>query len=431
MSSLIKSFNCQHSLDFSKCILSKYKIFPTYPETTVSLLFIILFLGLFIKPVTAAIEPILYQHGVSLSYTRINQNTIAVGNITLQTANRVIIRTRLNKSQLATRFSKLYDIKEIASFVADRLFLASLPQNLCPIEYAATLTNQSQIVYAQPDLLQKNTKSHFYLDNAQYLNTSLVSIFSRTWQQTRGGGVVIAIIDDGFDLSHPELQDKKPLFAYDVDSRLLGAEPKGASDTHGNMVAGIIFSRHNGNDVEGIAPEANLIAIRQVNSWTSDIILAFTIAEMAGADIINCSWTIPFMPQPLAEVITNVSDNDVWILAAANNDRSSSLQNALATVDSVILIGSFHPIRKTAVTQQIQSGANLLAPTGYLTTTVDNKFCPFNGTSASTAYVSGAMALLLSMNRTLARNELFESLSQFNIQQETTKELLRLENTAQ
>jgi len=140
--------------------------------------------------------------------------------------------------------------------------------------------------------------------------------------------IVIAVIDNGFDLTHPDLNRKvyKPYDLWNQSSSIIQGDP---SFTHGTPCASVALAAANGEGIVGAAPMAKFMPI----SGTSFSIRAteemFKKAMENGADIISCSWgtTDPnFAPGPLKEAIISKAAREgrngkgCIILYAAGND---------------------------------------------------------------------------------------------------------------
>ena len=109
------------------------------------------------------------------------------------------------------------------------------------------------------------------------------------WSHSRGAGINVAIIDDGFDLTHPELKPRR-VIEFDATTQTADARPRSARENHGTACAGVAVAAGVAG-ASGVAPEANLIAIRSdgaLGSLTEAD--AFEFAARHGADVISCSW---------------------------------------------------------------------------------------------------------------------------------------------
>jgi subtilisin family serine protease len=116
-----------------------------------------------------------------------------------------------------------------------------------------------------------------------------------------GDGVVrarIAIIDNGIVASHPDIAPNLNLALSTsfVDGGRL-EPPLGFS--HGTHVAGIAASPINGQGIQGVAPEAELVAVRVINGESGtfgDVIrgIAYAAGPAVRADVINLSLAATF-----------------------------------------------------------------------------------------------------------------------------------------
>ncbi len=297
----------------------------------------------------------------------------------------LIIKTKLSKNELKKRL-KLEDLKQIAFLKDSNIYLLN---SSTPLKDYEKLKGLDFIEYVIPDIIQRKKRSSFDIKEYQK-NLNL----NRYWSKTKGEGVNIAIIDDGFNLTSPEFSDTNLLFSYDVDTRSLISSPKLKYDTHGTKVAGVIFAKHNGNMAEGIAPEANLIAIRQTTNRTSDSILAFTVASKAGAHIINCSWNSPFLLEIVSDVIKDIVSKNIAVVFAAGNDRKIiKAQSIEASIAQVITVGATQSFsnRGESIDFMLDSRVMSVANSGDLVM--------FGGTSASAPIISGLIALRKSINK--------------------------------
>jgi subtilisin family serine protease len=127
----------------------------------------------------------------------------------------------------------------------------------------------------------------------------------QAWATADGSGAVIAIVDGGVDLGHPDLKDKllvRPGADF-VEEDPCAAAPASTScvddgpqdeDGHGTHVAGIAAAlTGNGIGVAGTAPGAKLLPVRVLRAdgggTTSDLASGIRFAADNGADVINIS----------------------------------------------------------------------------------------------------------------------------------------------
>ncbi|MEN8041762.1 MAG: S8 family serine peptidase, partial [Actinomycetota bacterium] len=149
------------------------------------------------------------------------------------------------------------------------------------------------------------------------------------WAQSDGSGAVIAIIDTGIDLDHPDLKDKI-VHGHDwVDDDNTPNDENG----HGTHVAGSAAAiGNNALGVIGMAPEAKIMPLKVLGGDgtgnSEDIADAIRWAVNHGADVINLSLggtsdllgRIYNKVDPSNDAIAYANKKGVVVVAAAGND---------------------------------------------------------------------------------------------------------------
>ncbi|WP_085298175.1 S8 family peptidase [Cognaticolwellia mytili] len=349
--------------------------------------------------------------------------------------NRLIIKTdkAISKQQLARYHQQISRVSELFTAEHSRYYLAEIKDEALLGEVLSLLRGKVSIELVQPDILQLKTHAghneiapaseQFIAEakaKAKNKSNAYISLFGidTLWQQSKGAGVKLAIIDDGFALKHPDLQATKVIFSYDVTRRQLSVAPRSALDSHGTKVAGIIFAEHNNIGIMGIAPEAELIAIRQPDSWSSNTLLSFQLARLAGADIINCSWHSNWLLQPVAEItddLTNYGRNGkgiAVIFSAGNQGKAIQPLSNEATIASAIVVGAADQNgQRMAYSNHGETVDILSYGKNSKTTLISRKYGRFSGTSLAAAITSGLSALLLSIQPEITTEQLLQQLT--------------------
>ena len=114
------------------------------------------------------------------------------------------------------------------------------------------------------------------------------------WDEYRGSGVLVGVIDDGIAYNHADL-DGNYNHAVDFDHRDNDPDPAHvfAGDRHGTAVAGVIAAEaDNGYGGSGVAPEAQIASYRIGFTSAFDInqVTAAFQSQEANVDIANNSW---------------------------------------------------------------------------------------------------------------------------------------------
>jgi len=161
-----------------------------------------------------------------------------------------------------------------------------------------------------------------------------------------GAGVVVALIDTGFDLDHPLLESRylPGIDLVDGHARVsdwkngLDEDGDGMADEshgHGTFVAGIIAQ---------VAPDASILPIRAMEAdGVGDmhvIIDAIDEAVARGADVINISFGTSVKSHGLEEAVKRAQDAGVVIVAAAGNHASDDKRYP-AALSGVVAVGAF------------------------------------------------------------------------------------------
>jgi membrane-anchored mycosin MYCP len=167
--------------------------------------------------------------------------------------------------------------------------------------------------------------------------------FERVWPISRGGGVTVAVVDSGVDANQPYLAGHV-LPGIDLVN---GGTADDDCAGHGTLVAGLIASQPRpGVGFAGVAPDATILPVRQVNQATdngSTQILADSInaAVNAGAQVINVSIVTSSSTAALAAAVNNALAHNVVVVAAAGNDlQKGDLPEYPAAYPGVISVGA-------------------------------------------------------------------------------------------
>ena len=251
------------------------------------------------------------------------------------------------------------------------------------------------------------------------------------WDISTGNNtIVVCILDEGCDLTHPDLQFSTP--GINLGTMMPDGSPTG---NHGTACAGIAAARN--NNAEGIAGVAGNCQIMPLafSTWSDmEVAAGINFATANGANVISMSfgWDL-WDPAVIDPAIQNAHDNGLVMCVATHNYNSSITYPA--TNSLVMACGASDQVdnRKTPTSPDGECwGSNfgpemsVVAP-GVLIPTTDiqgnngynqnggpihwacvdyasagdaagNYVTIFNGTSSATPHVAGLAALLLSLN---------------------------------
>ena len=112
------------------------------------------------------------------------------------------------------------------------------------------------------------------------------------WLQSLGSNkITVAVIDSGFDISHPDLRGNgdKIVAPFDFETSTTDPSPH-AGDWHGTSCAGVAVGAANGIGIVGAAPNSKLMPMRFSYISDSQIEAWFNHCVKNGADVISNSW---------------------------------------------------------------------------------------------------------------------------------------------
>jgi hypothetical protein len=207
-----------------------------------------------------------------------------------------------------------------------------------------------------------------------------------------GDKIVVAVIDSGIDLSHPELQG---VVAGSYDA--LGKRE--APNKHGTGVAGAIASHAR---LMGAAPAARILAIRAFGAYgTSAEATSFAIlkgieyAATHEARVINMSFNGPADPA-LSRQLAAAHRRGVVLVAASGNLGPNAAPQYPAADPNVIAVSATDANDKMFKASNVGPYIAVAAPgVDILLPAPDRDYQVTSGTSFAAAYVSGVAALIL------------------------------------
>lgn len=248
----------------------------------------------------------------------------------------------------------------------------------------------------------------------------------------RGEGVVIAILDTGCDLEHPDLKDRiigGRNFTTDYQ-----ANPDNFSDNygHGTHVAGIIAATNNNLGIIGMAPDSKLLILKVLCAngignpdWITNAIkycINWTGPNKEKVRIISMSLGGTEYMVDMHNSIKKASDNNILVVCSAGNDGDGNLDTVElqypGAFPEVVEVGAIDQNKKLAYFSDTNNTVDIVAPgVNILSTFPNNQYIQFSGTSMAVPHVAGAAALIINKyekeyGRCLNEHELYNIILQ-------------------
>lgn len=261
---------------------------------------------------------------------------------------------------------------------------------------------------------------------------------------TGSSNIVVGIIDEGIDINHPDLASNIWVNPYEIAGNNVDDDGNGyvddingwdfyyddntvydaGEDAHGTHVAGTIGGvGGNGIGVAGMNWDVTMISTKFLGpggGYTSDAVRAVDyltdLKTRHGINIVasNNSWGGGGYSQALHDAILRHAKADILFVAAAGNSTSNNdttgnypsnyttlsgtVNEAAASYEGVIAVASI--TSAGAISSFSSYGATTVdigAPgSGIISTTPNNTYSNYSGTSMATPHVTGAVALYAS-----------------------------------
>ncbi len=331
-----------------------------------------------------------------------------------------------------------------------QITVVDLPSDL-PVREAERLYEASpDVEFAEPDFILKPSvtsandpdypKLYGLNNTGQNGGTADADVDApEAWSATTGDpGTVVAVIDQGVDINHPDLENniwtnpdeipnngvdddgnsyKDDVNGWDFannDATVYDPDPvTGAGDEHGTHVAGTIAAEGNNNlGVVGVNWRTRVMPVKflgPAGGSTSNAIKAINYAVAEGAKISNNSWGGGGFSQALLDTIKTADASGHLFVAAAGNggtDRVGDDNDVTAHYPSNYNSPNIISVAATNSQDSLAAFSNygatsvdVAAPgVGILSTVPNSAYSSYNGTSMATPHISGIAALLKSQS---------------------------------
>lgn len=313
-----------------------------------------------------------------------------------------------------------------------------------PEDVAAQFEKLDGIDYAEPNCYRETAVTPN--DPSYTTQWGLAKInCPAAWDRTTGSpNIVVAVIDTGVDLNHPELAsllvpgtDKvnlgvnpTPPAGFHFEGDFNGVDNNPQDDVgHGTHVAGTIAClSNNAAGVAGVTWNCKIMPVRVLarivnNTNSSDVRGTGSAADIAagirwavdnGARVLNLSLGGTTDTQVERDAIAYAVSRGVVVVAAMGNAFLRGNPTSYpAAYPNVIAVGATDSADHRASFSQTGPHIDIAGPgVGVLSTMWDNGYTTMSGTSMASPHVAGVAALVLSCNPSLTAAQVGDILRQ-------------------
>lgn len=242
------------------------------------------------------------------------------------------------------------------------------------------------------------------------------------WEKgEKGKGVVIAVLDTGCDITHPDLKDR----IIDGKNFTAEGEPTDFADRngHGTHVCGTICASAQGLGVVGVAPEASLLVVKVLDgdgsgSYQSIIDGINYAIEWRGSKgervrVMNMSLGGSEDDPELKATIKKATLAEIAMVVASGNegdsDEGSHEFGFPGFYNEVIEVAASDEKNQLAPFSNNNLQVDVIAPgVNIVSTYLNGRYATLSGTSMATPHVAGALALLINISEKHFKRELTE-----------------------
>ncbi|MBD3183823.1 S8 family serine peptidase [Candidatus Poribacteria bacterium] len=307
---------------------------------------------------------------------------------------------------------KIYDeLKEIDIDVIDKLYIISAVSCYLNEDQKDHILSLPYTRYIEPDyelfMLDVNFPSVAFISKYEINISDEVTDWGvryikapEVWDITTGKGIRIGVIDTGITPDHPDLQGCIAGGYNAID----GGRYEDDND-HGTYISSIIAGRKNNSGIIGVAPDAEIYAIKVMNNqgrgFISNVIEGCQWAAEEGIKIVNLSLGADFESISIKEAISYMTEKGIITVAAAGNEGKNVIYSP-ARESVALCVGGAGMNGDRASWSNYGNEmkiSGVLAPGDFiLVGEKSGGWRRVSGTSVAAPHVTGLFALLMELN---------------------------------
>jgi len=340
-----------------------------------------------------------------------------------------------------------FNLRRIKGMHTDRYFVTDLQRIPDWNNFNMYSFRNQGIEYIQPN---RFNKEHLTPNDPLFPNQlHHLSAVPQAWNYTTGSPlIIVGVVDSGILREHPDLaanlyiNPNEAIDGTDTDGNgyvddwcgwdfsdapemadvalgdfMIPDNDVTDENFHGTHVSGIIGAvGNNGIGIAGVAWNVRIMPLRagfrtaQGSGYLQDDDAAAALIYAAdnGCHVINMSWGDPNYSPIIADACDYAYEKGVILIASAGNDPGPNLSYP-AKLSNVISVGAVNKFKNLAGFSSYGVDLDLVAPGEQVLSTykleTNEQYMEMSGTSMAAPYVSGSIALMLSLQPGLSPAE--------------------------
>ncbi len=328
-------------------------------------------------------------------------------------------------------------------------------QRQLTLDNIKSLRSRPDIEYAEPNYIRRayevTPDDPEYVRQWHYPQINLPT----AWDVSTGSGTVVAVLDTGVLLTHPDLSSQilkngSSVVGFDFVSSVslsndgdgIDSDPTdpgdsrfGESSFHGTHVAGTVAAADNSVGGVGVAYGAKIMPVRVLglegSGTDADLVQAIRYAAQLSnssgtlptqrADVINMSLGGPGLSTSLGQAVSDAIAAGVIVVAAAGNENTNA-PSYPAAYPGVISVSATDRDNLKAPYSNFGSTVDVAAPGGNMSSSFSNgvfstwgndssgsvvmSYAYFQGTSMASPHVAGVIAMMKEITDTLDSSDI-------------------------
>lgn len=286
-----------------------------------------------------------------------------------------------------------------------------------PFKLAKALLNTGTLVYAEPRYLARTTSvpSDALIDSLWHL--PIIKAFEAWEIDTGSADVLIAIIDTGVDMDHPDLMDAIAINEAEIPNNGIDDDDNGFIDdvrgwnffndnnnpdetgfSHGTHVAGLSNGvTNNGIGIAGTGWACKLLPVKSGDKLNLPFgYEGIVYAADNGADIINCSWGSFGESFFAADIVRYATYNKQAMLVGSAGNNNQEIPFYPAAYPEVLSVGASDSLDQKADFSNYGFTLDVMSPGASIFSLKNDGYGYDSGTSMAGPIVAGLAGLLKS-----------------------------------